>query len=71
MQMGVNYSAQLLREKIVNDINESELPPCVIAPILSESLAEIRRLEVQFAQREKQEYENLSSGDMKGDKING
>ena len=58
MQMGVNYSAQLLRDKLVKDINESGLPPCVIAPILSESLAEIKRLEVQFAQREKQEYES-------------
>ena len=54
-------------EKIVNDINESELPPCVIAPILSESLAEIKRLEVQFAQREKQEYENALKETQKGD----
>lgn len=71
MQIGVNYSAQLLREKLIKDINESGLPPCVIAPILSESLAEIRKLEVQFAEREKQEYQKSIEGTTKEDDING
>lgn len=45
------------RDKIVNAVNESNLPAFVLVPVLEQALAEVRQIEEQQYKADLAEYE--------------
>lgn len=50
-----------LKQKIVKDINESNLPPLIIRPILENMLNQIISAEKQQYESDKKQYEESNS----------
>lgn len=57
MEKGINLATNDLKIKLMKDISEANLPPCIVKQVISELLVEVSRLEAQAIQNEQIEYE--------------
>ena len=59
MNKPITMQIKELKEKIVQDINESNLPPFVLETTFRDLYNEIRLLAIEQEKREEQEYEHF------------
>lgn len=66
-QKGINYAIAEARQKIIDVINESALPPACMLLILGEITNAISMYVQQYAQQEKEEFEKENNDGDKND----
>ena len=57
MEIGINLSIQNLKETLINEINDSKLPPGVTQLILKDILAQIQLVNAELIKIEKEQLE--------------
>ncbi len=71
--LGINARVEDLREQIITDINNAQMPACILDYVLTEILNDVRMQRISEVQKERQrENEKPAPGEIqRGDEIDG
>lgn len=67
IEKGINFASNEFKMKLVEDINNTDLPITIISSILNDLSIQIENLAIQQIQKEKLEYEEKVNKIKKGE----